>query len=316
MAQIENTPVTGDRLTKEEEEVLFLLVRQGQEAKEQLKKNYLTDDEKSILEGQVEKAADAKKKLFTANMYLIDNVKYQYNEICRYWLEDVQQDAAIKLMECIERYDPDRGAAFSTYAERCIKGCIVDALAVNSSPMITKKNRTLNLWKLKRFQSDFYMENGREAKIEDIMEYMQMEKGTVCRLLSQDYSVVSYDTPPDYEGREYLTPMEYENCCIAEETLDKMTDHNLMNLTDSMVPGSYLYEQVGKQLENILISCCNGTERIILYYRFGFFGQPFSDQQIADKLGMDVSQVEQIWGAALLKLEDPCKNLGLNKILS
>ena len=54
---------------------------------------------------------------------------------------------------------------------------------------------------------------------------------------------------------------------------------------------------------------------MVLDYRFGFHGDPISDEEIAIKLGITEEEVKRIWGLALLKLEEPCKEYEMKDAL-
>lgn len=316
-SDIQNNPQY--HLSDKEEKELFNQIKEGKDAALRLKQDSLTENERNELMSQVSKAAEAKNRIFLAHIKLIDDVKYKYCYNPMYWLEDVRQDVAFKLMECIDKYDSENGAAFTTYAERCISSSVIDIMATQTSLIINKKNRIKNLWKMKQFLSDFYMLNGKEAEIKDIMEYMGVGEKAASNMMKYDYSVVSYDAPAGIsdEGTEF----DHDSRIVCQsndtsgDTIDRMTDQNLFNTTDALVPGSVLYEEVQMQLADIMEKYCTKTEQMILDYRFGFYGDAMTDMQISEKLGMTEEQVEQIWAEALLKLEEPCRKLGLDQIL-
>ena len=71
--------------------------------------------------------AGARKRLIESNMRLVINIAKGYN--CRQIpLEDLIQEGAIGLMQATERFDPDRGFRFSTYATHWIRQAIGRAI--------------------------------------------------------------------------------------------------------------------------------------------------------------------------------------------
>lgn len=310
------------KLTREEETSLFYLVKEGQTAQKQIQEGKITGDERRSLESKIKIAEDAKKRIFLSNLKLLDDIKYKCFESPMYPLEDIKQDAAIKLMDCIEHYDPQRDVSFATFASKCIDGYIIDTMAVNSSILSEKKGHRKNIWKAERFQSDFYKLYGREAETKDLMEYMGIGESLANNLMNNKYSMISYEaqldnTDDDMSGKpkqDHLVTYSQKSC--PEETLEKIRDHNLSDTVNELKKGGILHEQVSAQLSDIMIRICTKKEKIILEYRFGFKGEPMTDEQIAQMLGMDVIQVEQIWATALVKLETPCRKMGLNQIFA
>lgn len=309
-----------NRLTREQECQLFQKIKQGKEAQKQVNKEGFSEEERSVLEHIIQEGQEAKNSIFLSYLWITDRVKYisVKNRACT--IEDLKEEAAVKLLECINFYDPGREATFMTFAKKCIDGHINDVIAENDTVLTVKKEHQKNLWKIEKFTSDYYKVNGKQANIRDIMKHMGITETKARNLLGKSYTMLSYEGQLENMGSENpssedkLVIFNQKSC--PEETLERLVDHDLVNTVDSLNCGGVLYEQVQKQLQEILMQTCSDTERVVIHLRFGFAGDPCTDQEIADKLGIDRIMVEQIWAGALLKLETPCRNLGLQNILS
>lgn len=306
-------------LTEEEETTLFKQIDEGKKAARLLRKGNLSENEKIHLSQAIERAAEARKRIFTEHLFLIDEVKYNYCYNPLYWLEDVEQDAAIKLMECIDKYDLNNPASFSTYARKCIMGSVIDSLAENTSLIHKKKSFVKRVWQLNRFKSDFFRDQGYEPSNQEILDNMGIGKNALKNISRYNYLVFSYNASPKGQSDDDSSDMEDKVSGRDSEYSDMshpdQTDQAFYETTDCLKKGSVIYEQVQAQLAEVIDENCTEQEKMILDYRFGFYGEPMTDAQIAEKLNMDVNEVQLIWARVLLNLEEPCKKKGLHMIL-
>lgn len=309
-------PEHQETLTDDEEKKLFAIVSKGKKAEQLLKNKNIPEEKRQKLEKIIDEGNDARNRIFCANLKLIDDVQYDYCYNPLYWLEDVQQDATIKLMACISSYDPKKGVRFKTYAYRCIKGCVIDTLAKNTSLLVREKNSVKQLWKINRFKSDFFKIMGRDPEDQEIMSGLHIGKSALQNVYKYNKQVYSYNSCPTKEDGATTDKDEpLSNEVFDSEGALKCDDQDMLDVTDTLVQGSLIHEQVSEQLKEILDANCTEKERMILDYRFGFYGEPMNAAEIAEKLGMDENEVELTWARVLLKLEEPCRKQGLDQLL-
>lgn len=302
-------------LSDEEEAQYFSTIAKGKRAKQLLNKGGVAEDKKKALYNLIEQAEDAKNKIFCANLKLIDNVQYNYCYNPLYWLEDVKQDAAIKLMSCITSYEPGKGS-FRAYASKCIKGCILDTLATNTNLIIQEKSFVKQVWKVDRFISDWHKTHGIDPTEQEIIENLPIKKQALYNVYNYNKQVYSYNTGVNPEDGSPASIEDPANKDVqGTEYALRYEDQQLVNTTETLEEGTVLHKQVRKQLLKILDEYCTDQERMILDYRFGFFAEPMAAMEIAELLNMDENEVELIWARALFKLEEPCRKKGLNLIL-
>jgi RNA polymerase sigma factor (sigma-70 family) len=109
------------RLTREEEAALFTLVAAGQSAAAELKLSAPDAAQRASLERQVAAGAAARHTIFEGMRRLAES---QARQVARYFAapeEDLTQQALLKLDQLIDRFDPARGARFSTYVYRSLR---------------------------------------------------------------------------------------------------------------------------------------------------------------------------------------------------
>lgn len=292
-----------NKLSEVEERELFQVIREGKYAKIQLDKMEMGQEEKEINFYAVKKAEEAKLKIFFAHTYLIENVRYNYYSSVMYGLEDVMQDAAIVLLTCIDKYDCRQDCRFATYAAKAIGMQFVDSMAKNYSMIHSKKNFVKNLWKRKRFESDYYKMHGRQPEPGEITEHTGLGKRALEHTYRFAESVVSYDSGISLHGEE---EMEME---LGDGEISPLDEQ-----TDTLSKDTILHKQVKAQLFDIIKKHCSEKEQMILDYRFGFHGTPMKNGEIAEKMGITENEVGLITARTIIKLEEPCRKMELDQI--
>ena len=115
-------------LTAEEETELALALREGKAAQEQLVRDGLSPKERAKLEWKVDEGDRARARFIESNSRLVISIARRY--LGRGLpLSDLMQEGNLGLIKAVERFDPDRGHRFSTYATWWIRQSILRAVA-------------------------------------------------------------------------------------------------------------------------------------------------------------------------------------------
>lgn len=124
-------------------------------------------------------------------------------------LEDLEQVAAMALLKALERFEPERGYRFVTYAVPTITGDVRNHLRDKSGMMRMPRDSRQRLYQLSKEQEAFEREHLRAPTAQELAQRMQITPEELLSLLNmrQQSSYVSLDTPVGEEGDTVLQDM-------------------------------------------------------------------------------------------------------------
>ncbi|MBN2403302.1 MAG: RNA polymerase sigma factor RpoD/SigA [Spirochaetes bacterium] len=248
----------------------------------------LTREEENRL-AKASKAGDEKAKdnLIKANLRFVVTIakKYQTSGIS---LLDLINEGNMGLIKAAEKFDPDRGYHFISYAIWWIRQAIILAISQKTSLIRLPVNRTVDIQKIEKVHRKLENQLGREPTAAEISAELDMDDDEVnyLRSISQEY--VSLDSSlGDSEEMSVLSTMED----FGTESPDKKV------LDESL-----------KDALNSVLETLTESERDILKMRFGLNGKkPMSLQQIGDKFNLSKERIRQIEKKAIRRLRHPSR---------
>ena len=250
-------------------------------------KSPLSKDELNILIARA-KNGDmiAKNTIIESNIGLVKSIARRYIHLFKgNTFDDLVQEGMLGLLNTIDRYDPNKGASFSTYASWWIKQSILRLLDYNDrlisgySSKIESKIRKIHK------VEDYLKLNNYPVTPKMIAKYSGFNLDEVNELIKMDKSGIhiSLDAPFNLESEE-----SNFNYIIQDES----------ELEDSVINKIYS-EKIFELAEHFL----SKKEYEILCYRMGKYGRIYYLEELASKYDLTRERIYQIEIKALKKLK-------------
>jgi RNA polymerase primary sigma factor len=155
----------------------------------------LTRQEEIALSRRVRQGDErARKKLIEWNLKLVVSVAKRYREL-GVPFEDLIQEGNIGLMRAVERYDPDRGFRFSTYATWWIRQAVGRAVSDKGRTIRLPAHMGERLRKVGRAAGDLSAELGRAPADEEVAERLDWTADEVRQVKATIPDATSLDEP-------------------------------------------------------------------------------------------------------------------------
>ena len=252
----------------------------------------LTEDEIKTLFKRIESGDKAAHDVVVEhNLRLV--VKYAKSIKKAYRAEepimDLVQAGNIGLMRAVDKFEVDKGYAFSTYASWWIKQSIIRHIFDNESSIRVPVHMSERFVSLSRAIRTFYEEHGKEPSFEEVSKRVNISKKEYDVFKSLDRNVVSLNTvvndDSDTEIMDFIPCSDFADP-VYEETNQKM-----------------LCETV-----NDVLARLEERESYIIKARFGLDGMPAKTlEEIGKDLGITRERVRQIETLAMKKLRTSVK---------
>lgn len=136
--------------------------------------------------------AHARSRLVESNMRLVINIAKNYRSKT-IPLEDLIQEGAIGLMQAVERFEPERGYRFSTYASHWIRQAIGRALDNKSKAIRLPAHVSQSIRKVERERLRLARELGKEPSIDQLSHALGMSPRKLANLMQCTKELLSLD---------------------------------------------------------------------------------------------------------------------------
>jgi len=218
-------------------------------------------------------------------------------------LQDMIQEGNLGLMKAAERFEPERGFRFSTYATYWIRQRILQSITDSSRVIRLPVHVTDTLTKVNKARKEMSIQLGRIPSDSELADHMGISVDKLRKISDKARTVLSLESPIS-TGSNHRSEM------------DQRTIGDFI-ASDAPTPEE---DAEHKSLQRDIRAVVNELaerERDVLILRFGLDnGEPMSTSDTAAHLGISTDRVRHVETRALNKLRNPQRNYRLKDYLA
>jgi RNA polymerase sigma-B factor len=194
--------------------------------------------------------------------------------------DDLVQVASLGLVKAVERFDPARGYAFTSFAVPTIVGELKRYFRDTAWALHVDRGAQERAQKIAEAQAEVVAHTGRPPTISELAQYLEMSEEDVLDGLqtAEAYDAISLDAPMANDDAEMSTRLEVIGA--EDERLELVDTQATIFAAAKHLPA---------------------RERQILFLRFG---EDLTQSQIADRVGVSQMQVSRLLRRSLQRLRD------------
>ena len=240
------------------------------------------------LNSQLRQGERARQKMIESNLRLVISIAKKFRAP-NLELLDLIQEGNLGLYRAVEKYEPERGFRFSSYACCWIRQAITRAISQQSRVIRLPLHVFEKLSKLRKIQQLLRHELGRTPTLEELSIETEIDVNQIQDYFKASSPVVSLDLKLNSEQHTTLLDMTEVPSVDLEETRN--------------------YRHLQGEIRQLL-STLSGREREVLRLRYGFIsGVSCSFPKTGSLMNLSGERVRQLHNAAIKKLKRHCSRI-------
>ena len=275
-----------DLLTAEEERELGAKIRAAADSQRRLASGEITIDRFNRVQRA---AADARSHMIQANLRLVVSVAKNFRNR-GLPMEDLVNEGNVGLVNAVDRFDPEVGSRFSTYASYWIDQAIRRAVQQASQLIHIPSYLMDQISQMRLAMREMEEEFGRQPSLDELAEHLSI-------------------TP----RRARAISKAIKACTCPTQTVNPEDDTSLTeSLPDTRTPAPFesMFSESDTDFVSQILSRITEREAMVLKLRYGLRnkkGKQMTLKEIGEAVGLTRERVRQIEKEAKRKLEDQVK---------
>ena len=252
------------------------------------------DEEKSLSRAALQGCVASRQRMIQANLRLVVKVARAY--INRGLpLLDLIEEGNLGLIRAVEKFDPERGCRFSTYATWWIRQSVERAIMNQCRTVRLPIHVIRELTTFLRASRELEQQLGRRPSQEEVAAQLERSVDDLHLLFRLNEPTSSADEPMSNGSDRPL--------------VETLTDENHLD------PESEYADQAANQLLDHWLELLPNQQRMVVEHRFGLHGKGRRTlEEVGQLLGVTRERVRQVQIAALVRLREISNQEGVSEM--